>query len=263
MIAERVLSGRSIYDLDVALLTRLAPDLILTQELCAVCAVAYDEVLAAARSLPKEPVVASFEPRTVDEIFASIERVGRLAGVAERGIAAVGQLRRRLDEIERAVSGRSIQRVVCLEWLDPPMVGGHWVPEMVRRAGGVDALGPEGMPSVPVPWEQVAEADPDVIILMPCGYDLPSTLAAAAELVSEPIWPALRAAREGRVYAVDGSGYFNRPGPRIVEGIALLAELLHPSLEVAAPPHAAACLGDANYPAPERAGTPAPAPNTP
>jgi iron complex transport system substrate-binding protein len=226
MISERVLNGEAIYDLDRDLLAEIAPDLILTQELCDVCAVSYDEVLEAARALPKVPRVASFEPRSVEDILLSILEVARLTDVPERGYEVVGSLGGRLGKVAADAAGTERQTVLCLEWLDPPMVGGHWVPEMVRLAGGVDVLGPEGRPSVVVPWDAIASRDPDVVILMPCGYDLPTTVEKARELDSVPEWRALRAVRSGRVYPVDGSAYFNRPGPRVVDGIELVAELL-------------------------------------
>lgn len=226
MIAERVLNGEAIYDLDRELLADIAPDLILTQELCDVCAVSYDEVLEAAQALPKVPHVASFEPRSVEEILQSILDVARLASVEERGREVVAGLRQRLAAMAMHTAGQPAARVLCLEWLDPPMVGGHWVPEMVRLAGGVDVLGPEGQPSVVVTWEAIAESDPDVAILMPCGYDLPTTVEKARELDDVPEWRALRAVQAGRVYPVDGSAYFNRPGPRVVDGVELVAGLL-------------------------------------
>jgi iron complex transport system substrate-binding protein len=228
MIAERVMNGQSIYHLDTRLLAELTPDLILTQELCEVCAVSYTDVLAAARSLPKEPEVAAFEPHNVEEILQSIAEVARLAGVLERGTQVVAELRARLQAVAKRVEGVEPQRVLCLEWLSPPMAGGHWVPEMVRLAGGVDVLGPEGQPSTYTTWEQIAAADPDVVIVMPCGYDLDATRIAMRELGDIPEWHALRAVRDGRVHPVDGSGYFNRPGLRIVDGVELLARLIHP-----------------------------------
>lgn len=228
LITERVLNGLPIYHLDTELLERLEPDLILTQELCAVCAVSYDEVLAAAQALPRVPRVVSFEPASVDDVLASIVEIAALCGVPELGTAAAGALQQRLERVAGAVAGRTPVRTVCLEWLDPPMVGGHWVPEMVRLAGGVDLLGPEGMPSIPVTWEQVAAADPDALVLMPCGYDLETTRRYAAELDDNHLWRQLRAVREDRAYPVDGSSYFNRPGPRLVDGVELLADLLHP-----------------------------------
>jgi len=227
MIAERVLHGQSIYDLDTDLLAELAPDLILTQELCEVCAVSYTDVLAAAQALPKVPEVAAFEPHNVDEILASIAEVARLAGIPEQGQVVVGELRERLASVAERVANRTQPRVVCLEWLSPPMVGGHWVPEMVALAGGVDVLGRHGEPSRYVTWDEIAAADPDIVIVMPCGYDLDATHLAMRELDAIPEWHGLRAVREGRFYPVDGSGLFNRPGPRIIDGVELLETLFH------------------------------------
>jgi iron complex transport system substrate-binding protein len=228
MISERVLNGESIYDLDRDLLEVLAPDLILTQELCDVCAVSYDDVLAAAKTLPKEPHVASFEPRTVGEILDSITEIAHLAGVADHRRTVVDGLRARLAAVAARTIGAEPRRVLCLEWLDPPMVGGHWVPEMVRLAGGIDVLGPEGQPSIPVEWDAIHASDPDVVILMPCGYDLETTIEQSRELDDIAAWRTLRAVRSGNVHPVDGSAYFNRPGPRVIDGIELLANLLTP-----------------------------------
>ena len=216
LITERVLNGQSIYALDRDLMAELAPDLVLTQALCDVCAVAYDDVLAVARTLPKIPHVASFEPRSVGEILDSIDEIARLASVPECGAAVVGALRARLEIVAERVADATPPRVLCLEWLDPPMVGGHWVPEMVALAGGVDVLGPLGAPSVRVTWAAIAEADPHIILLMPCGYDLPITLERAHELDDIMGWRTLAAVRRGHVHAVDGSSYFNRSGPRVI-----------------------------------------------
>lgn len=228
MISERILNGGSIYDLNLPLLEQLAPDLILTQALCRVCAVSYTDVIAAANTLPRMPEVASFEPRTVAEILDSIVEIARLAGVLERGERVVANGRARIDDIQQRLADVPPKRVLCLEWIEPPMVGGHWVPEMVRLAGGVDVLGQAGAPSTYITWDAIAESDPDTIILMPCGYNLDATLVAIRELDDQPAWRALRSVRTGQVFAVDGSGYFNRPGPRVIDGIELLARLLHP-----------------------------------
>jgi len=237
LISERVLAGDSIYAIDLPLLHSIAPDLILTQELCQVCAVSYDDVLAIARTLPSVPQVASIEPRSVDEIIDSIGTVGRLTGSESTADTVMRSLRQRIDAIHDwigAQPNRETPRVVCLEWLDPPMVGGHWVPEMVELAGGRDMLGKPGQPSFRVEWEQIREAEPEVIILMPCGYHLMETLAEAEQLAGRGRFPGclseLPAVRSGRVYAVDGSSYFNRPGPRIVDGIAILAAIVQPEL---------------------------------
>lgn len=233
LVTERVLDGKSIYELDVPLLERLAPDLILTQALCDVCAVSYEDVLAVARKLPGPPRIVSVEPRTVDEVLDSIRLVGELTGRAITAAAVVAALRGRIAYIrgliERVAAPR---RVVCLEWLDPPMVGGHWVPEMVALAGGEDQLGRAGEPSSRIEWEELHAAEPDALVLMPCGYNLEQTVAEAERLIAAGGFPTflteIPAVRNGQVFAVDGSGHFNRPGPRIVGGIEILAGILHP-----------------------------------
>lgn len=237
LISELLLAGESIYQIDLPLLHSIAPDLILTQELCQVCAVSYDDVIAIARALPGEPEVVSIEPRSVDEIIDSIGTVGRLTGQEAVAGSVMRSLRQRIDAIGESVSvqpDREPARVVCLEWLDPPMVGGHWVPEMVELAGGRDMLGKPGQPSYRVEWERVREAQPDVIVLMPCGYHLDETLAEVEQLARQERFPGwlseLPAVQAGHVYAVDGSSYFNRPGPRIVDGIAMLAAIIQPNL---------------------------------
>jgi len=228
-IARAVHAGSSIYTLDHARLAALDPDLILTQELCDVCAVSYAQVTAAVRRLEGPRRVLSLAPTSLEGILTTILQVGEAAGVPERAQALVAGLRARIDAITARAAGRARRpRVVALEWLDPPFVGGHWVPEMVRRAGGQDVLGPEGRPSTRVSWARIADAAPEVIVLMPCGFDLARTRAALAAADLPPAWRTLDAVVAGAVYAVDGSAYFNRPGPRIVDGLAILAEILHP-----------------------------------
>lgn len=233
-ITELVLEGQPIYTLDEPLLRDIAPDLILTQELCEVCAVAYEDVVAIARRLPGAPRVVSIEPRGVEEIIDSIETVGALTSREATARAVTRALRDRISHISARID-RSVppRRVVCLEWLDPPMVGGHWVPEMVELAGGRDMLGRRGEPSFRVDWDQIKEAAPEVLVLMPCGYGLAQTLDEAERLALAGGFPLdlaeIPAVRDERVFAVDGSGYFNRPGPRIVGGIEILAGILHPA----------------------------------
>lgn len=202
MVRERVLNGQSIYDLDRELLAEIEPDLILTQELCDVCAVSYDDVMAAAEALPKVPRVASFEPDSIELIFDSIHDISWLAARPEVGRDLVAGMRRRLDSlVEERLEGVAPKRVLTLEWLDPPMVGGHWVPEMVRLAGGLDVLGPEHEPSVRVTWDEIAASEPEIIVLMPCGYDLETTARLASELDEIAPWRALAAVKEiGRAH---------------------------------------------------------------
>ncbi len=232
LVRERVGQGLPIYELDVDLLKRLDADLILTQELCPVCAVSYQDVLKIARTLPRMPQVLSLEPVSVDGVLESIQTVGAATGRERVADSVVQALRHRIGWIGQRVSADagSARSVVCLEWLDPLMVGGHWVPEMVTLAGGRDMLGSAGENSVVVTWEQVVDAAPDVLVLMPCGNDLAHTVAEAEKLRELPRLDAIPAVRHEQVYAVDGSGYFNRPGPRLINGIEILAEILHPEV---------------------------------
>ncbi|MGA7671096.1 MAG: cobalamin-binding protein [Nitrolancea sp.] len=232
LVRERLSRGEAIYEFDVELLTQLKPDLILTQELCPVCAVSYEDVLQIARTLPRQPQVLSLEPSTVDGVLDSIVAVGKVASRERVADAVVRALRHRVDWIGRRIEAAagSTRRIVCLEWLDPLMVGGHWVPEMVTLAGGQDVLGTAGGRSVYVDWEQIVQAAPDVLILMPCGNGLDHTVAEAEKLRELPRLDAIPAVRNEQVYAVDGSSYFNRPGPRLINGIEVLAEILHPEV---------------------------------
>ncbi len=230
-IADAVHSGSSIYSLDQDMLKRLAPDILLTQELCDVCAVSYEVVRDAVRLLPGPSQVVSLEPVDLNGILDTILEVGRLCGVVPKASALVSRLRARIERVsEIAARAGTRPRVVAMEWLDPPFAGGHWVPEMIRLAGGVDGLGLERRPSREVSWESIVACDPEVVVLMPCGFDLPRTLQEARTTAFPPEWSRLTAVRDGRVFAVDGSSYFNRPGPRVVEGLEILAEILQPGL---------------------------------
>ncbi len=226
-IRSAVHAGSGIYTLDAELLARLQPDLIVTQELCEVCAVSYRQVERAVRELPGEVPILSLEPESLHDIEETAEVLGRATGHEDGAAALVRQMRRRIQAVEAlapVAGGRPA--VACVEWTDPLMAGGHWVPEMVRRAGGDDVLGAEGARSEQVAWEDVLAAAPDVMVLMPCGYGLERSLECAAEVTARPGFDALPCARTGRVAAVDGSSYFNRPGPRVVEGLELLAAIL-------------------------------------
>jgi iron complex transport system substrate-binding protein len=224
-------AGSSIYALDQGLLERVDPDLILTQELCDVCAVSYDVVTDAVRRLDGPRQVLSLQPTSLDGILAAIAQVGDAAGVPERAARVVTGLRQQIETIANAAKAAARRpSVLALEWLDPPYISGHWVPEMVRLAGGRHALGGEGWPSARVAWGRIAEYDPEVVVLMPCGFDLERAVAELAAMELPPEWCGLRAVRSGEVYAVNGSAYFNRPGPRIVDGLQILAEILQPAL---------------------------------
>lgn len=223
--------GSSIYHLDEEMLRRLNPDLILTQELCEVCAVSYGEVRRAARLLDGPQRIISLEPSSLSGMLDTVTMLGEIAGVQARALQVTQMLKHRIDHVRakaRAVEKRP--SVLALEWLDPPFIGGHWVPEMVRLAGGVDALGEEGHPSSPASWERISGYDPDIIVLMPCGFDLARTMREARQTSFPTAWRSLMAVRQGQVYAVDGSAYFARPGPRLVDGLEILSEILHPEL---------------------------------
>lgn len=229
LVTSHLHDHRGLYQLDRTLLERLNPELILTQELCDVCAVSYAEVQDAVRALFGARTVLSLEPTRLDEVFEAIERVGAFTGRAEAARALTADLRRQIDAIEQALVGvQARPRVACIEWLDPPWIGGHWVPELVARAGGVDVLGEAGSPSVRTSWDRVAAAQPDVIVLMPCGFDVARTLHELKTAALPSFWRDLPAVRTDRVYAVDANSYFSRPGPRLVEGLRVLAGLLHP-----------------------------------
>jgi len=223
VVAAQVGSGESLYTLDEARIAELAPDLIVTQQLCPVCAVSTEQVDGAVKPLPHCPEVLSLDPKMLADVMADIRRVGEVTGRSAEAAALVRELERRLETVRARVQGRPKPRVAALEWLDPPFAGGHWVPEMIDFAGGIDVFAKPGDHSVRLTWEQVREADPDVIVAMPCGYDEAGAAAQLALLGERPE----RAFREGRVYPVDANGCFSRPGPRLVDGIERLAALLH------------------------------------
>jgi iron complex transport system substrate-binding protein len=220
--------GSSIYTLDAELLERLAPDLIITQELCAVCAVSYDIVARAAKRLRGDPRIVSLEPSSLDDVYANIETVGELTGTPEAAAQVVAGLRERSAALARHVAGRRRPKTLVLEWTDPPMSGGHWTPGLVELAGGEPILANPGANSQVLEWTAIAAADPDVIIVAPCGYDLAKSIAAVEELAaSNGAWRSLRAVREGRMRVVDGNAYVNRPGPRLVDTAEIFATAIH------------------------------------
>ncbi|MDX6581375.1 MAG: iron complex transport system substrate-binding protein [Solirubrobacterales bacterium] len=217
--------GESLYRLDEAALAALEPDLIVTQALCAVCAVSYDDVRAVASRLPSHPRVISQDPETLEEVLADLTRLAWATGNPRLGERLLKGLRVRLAAVAEAVAGTERPRVAALEWLDPVYIGGHWVPEMIVAAGGEDALGVAGAKSRVVDWEVVAEARPDVVVVMPCGLYAPEAAAQARDHGDR-----LRSLGAERVVAVDAASSFSRPGPRLVDGVELLAHLFHPDL---------------------------------
>lgn len=220
----------SIYDLDAAALDRLRPDLVITQSQCEVCAVSLQDVeRAVCELIGSQPRIVSLEPDSLQDIWTGIEEVAVALGVPDRGTQLVVTLRNRLDELAKRVA--RIERrptVACIEWIDPLMAAGNWVPELVELAGGVSLFGEAGRHSPWMTWESLVERDPDVIVVMPCGWDIPRCRTEMSPLTERTEWPALSAVRHGQVYLTDGNQYFNRPGPRVVESAEILAEILHP-----------------------------------
>ncbi|MEU8775568.1 cobalamin-binding protein [Streptomyces sp. NPDC048606] len=220
-------SGSSLYTLDTGALAALAPDVLLTQDLCDVCAVSYEGVSEAVRVLDAGPRVLSLEPRTLGEVLDCLVTVGELLGVRERAEERRGELAARLAEVRRLTAGRPRPRVVAIEWLDPLWPAGHWVPEQIACAGGEALLAAPGEHTKPMTWDSVRAARPDVVLVLPCGFPPERTLRERDLLTGLPGWRDLPAVREGRVWVLDGPAYFNRPGPRVVRGAEVLAEVLH------------------------------------
>lgn len=240
-VSDFVARGESLYQVDMERLGPLAPDLILTQDLCHVCAASPGDLVGALSRLPQRPRILSLTPQTLSDVFADIRRVGEATGRAEAAERLVAELETNVAEVGQALAGvMKRPRVLCLEWLDPPYVGGHWVPDMVERAGGTDVLGRTGEPSRRVTWESILGSNPDVIVVMPCGYDLEQTVSEfhCTELPSG--WGQLAAVRAGKVFAVDATSYFSRPGPRLVLGVRVLAHILHPERIPSPPPSGSA-----------------------
>jgi iron complex transport system substrate-binding protein len=230
-VREFLERGESLYSVDFETLRAIEPDLIVTQDLCHVCAATPDDLGAALAHLERQPQVVTLNPHSLADVCADIRTVGAATGRAEQANAVVAEFERHIANVERAVAGLDRPRVLCLEWLDPPYVAGHWVPEMVERAGGVDVLGHAEKPSFRVDWETVLAARSEVIVIMPCGYNLAS---AATEFRNLPLpngWNDLPAARDGRIFVVEASGYFSRPGPRLAAGLEILAGAIHAGKE--------------------------------
>lgn len=228
-VGEHLIDTDSIYSLDTKLLAELKPDLILTQGLCDVCAVSLNVVEQAVAGLSKTPRVLSMNPTSLDEVLDVTIEVGDAVGHGLEARRKVGALQDRLDQVEQTVAGLPRPRVGCIEWLDPPFSAGHWVPEMVRIAGGEEIFARTGEPSERLSWQQVFEAAPEVLLLMPCGFDSSRALREACSLPELLGWSGLPAVEKGRVWVVDANSYFSRPAPRLVEGVEILARVLHPT----------------------------------
>jgi iron complex transport system substrate-binding protein len=223
-------SNTALYSLDVLRLEEARPDLILTQALCDVCALDYNDVVAASQLLDTKPRIVALNPHGLEDLFAAIRLVASAAGKSAEAEALVCRLAQRVRRIERMAQPARRPRVVCLEWLEPVFSAGHWVPEMVELAGGQNGLAEKGQPSPCVDWGSLVEFDPEVLVLMPCGFDVKRTLSEANLLIQKPGWATLRAVRDGRIFAVNGSAYFSRPGPRLIDGLEILAGIIHPEI---------------------------------
>jgi iron complex transport system substrate-binding protein len=249
-VKATVESGQSLYELDETVLARVRPDLMITQDLCRVCAITSDQLSRALHSFPTPPRILSLSPSTLDAVLADIEQIGEAIGQAQEARELVERLRARLEAILLLVARMEEQpRVACLEWLDPLYNAGHWVPEMVAYAGGVDVLSRPGAPSAQITWDQVLAAQPDVLVLMPCGFSIARIHQELDRLTSRPGWNDLPAVRRGRVFLVEASAYFNRPGPRLIDGVEILAACFHPALTVEIPAGAVQRLGGPASPA--------------
>jgi len=229
-VKERTLAGLSIYELDADLLHDLRPDLIVTQELCSVCAVSYDEVRAVAEEIETHPRVISLDPHTVGEVLSDVRTLAQATDRKDEAVELVRNASARIDKVRLAVRGARRPRVAALEWLDPPFAAGHWTPQLIDYAGGEDVLGFAGEKSEERSWQEVQASLPDLVIVMPCGYD-----AEIAHREAEMHRDELAMVGAGEVVAVDAAAYFSRPGPRIIDGLELLAHIIHPELVPEAP----------------------------
>jgi len=234
--------GEHQYDIDRALLRRLRPELVVTQELCNVCAASHPEVLDAIRQLSRQPRVVSVTARRFDELFGCLEQLGQATGRAHRAHTLNARLRREVEVLERRVRhARGRPRVWCAEWLDPLMAAGHWIPEMVQRAGGQDGLGNVGEDSSRITWDDVLRYDPEVILVMPCSFSMTRTAREFPLLANRPRWNTVSAVKAKRVYAVN-TAFFHRQGPRLITGLKIMAALFHPDRFSAPPPTRARAL---------------------
>lgn len=236
MVGKQLSSRAPLYEVDEKALRDAAPDVILTQALCEVCAPAVGDVRAVTSRLPRRPRIVSLDPHSLKDMLGDIERVGKACGAAVAAVSVVEDLRERIERVA-FLTGHVQARptTACIEWLDPLFTAGHWVPEMVDIAGGADVLAKPGEKSKRIQSKELALAAPEVAVLMPCGFHLDRARSEAAKLASQPWWRDLPAARQDRVWVVDGSAYFNRPGPRLADGLEILGHILHPEIFPHAP----------------------------
>ena len=235
-VEAAVARGEALYRIDAGALAAARPELLITQDLCHVCALPSMDVDTIACALPQSPRILRLHPHSLGDILEEILKVGAATRREAAARRVVTSLRDRIGRVEAAVHGRPRMRVFCMEWLDPPFCGGHWMPEVVGLAGGREVLGRHGQPSVRVEWAEVVRAAPEVIVLTLCGFDVDRTLREVRRLETMPEWRELGAARAGRVYATDAGSFFSRSGPRIVDGLEILAAILHPEIAAWATP---------------------------
>ncbi len=230
LVREQLATEKALYTLDMPVLERLRPDLIVTQRLCDVCAVAESEVSQAACNLPGKPQVVNLEPITLSQVFESMRTVGKAAGAVEQAGVAIQQLEERVNAVvERAKRLARPPRVVLLEWIDPPFSSGHWSPELVRLAGGREMIGNEGEPSRRVEWEEIIDADPEVMLIACYGFDKERIRQDLPILQGYNGYDDLSCVQSGKVFITDGNAYFSRPGPRLVDSLEIIAHMIDPS----------------------------------
>lgn len=227
-VSGQLASGGSLYSVDENLLRELQPDLIITQELCQVCAPSGNEITQALKQLSRPPRVLTLTPHSLDDVLQNLCEVGDAIGCRDKADSLIENARARLESVRRQATTLDRPRVFCVEWTDPIYSSGHWVPEMVAIAGGVDFISRKGTDSVRIPWAEVAANAPEVLVVMPCGFSRHAAIKQASHLRALPGWSDLPAVRTQRVFAVDANSYFARPGPRLVDGVELLAHLFHP-----------------------------------
>jgi iron complex transport system substrate-binding protein len=223
----------SVYRVKADVLDELRPTHIITQAQCEVCAVSLKDVEeAACQLIVSQPQIVSLEPNSLEDIFTDIKKVGTALGADEQAQQLIGKLKQRIREISANASGiaDTKERVACIEWIEPLMAAGNWMPQLVELAGGINLFGESGKHSPWMTWEQLVERNPDVIIVTPCGFDVERTLEEMHVLAENPNWAKLTAVQSGRVYVADGNQYFNRPGPRVVESLEIMAEILYPEI---------------------------------
>ena len=229
IVTGHLKAKKSLYTIDLARFKETNPDLILTQGLCDVCALDYQEVSEAAKTFARRPNIISLTPGTLTDVLKDIARVGQATGTPGEAAALVDQLSARIQHVREQASRSDLRpRVACVEWLDPIYCAGHWVPEMVGLVGGINGLGKMGQPSQKIDWSQMIEYGPEIMVLMPCGFNVERTLGEIDLLYRLPGWKDLPAVKEGKLFAVNGHAYFSRSGPRLIEGLEILAQIVHP-----------------------------------